>query len=745
MSLSSEPSPDELPHPIPPLTPEAPGQPPTLPHERVLCVTTAELHNHLLAVRKESGNLKADPRNRTICGVLFQRFLAEHQINFDDVSVEKSLDGFASKVFRIDARLRTAKQIGGSPAQKVLEKMKSEKTEISIFFNESLQLRQFLWSEQHKVEAENEVLSKENDSLRATVQGLKNGLLGRKSRGFARDHSKVYSRSQMYKNGQGFCKDVTNLVKLAEKPGYSVSSFEMTTPTGAKKRIVLNEDAACTSEAVKVADVDAVLQIKDQFLISNEAYHRLASVVPQLPRCSTLRKRARDLNAECDVHVFKGAEGIAVGAYQKLSDVLPIALGQLDSAVCGSRITVKISGDGTKNGKFHHVFNFAFSLRPTDLTSIDLDPSVYQDNLRLLATVELPESYDTIARIAETVVGDPPHTVNTEDGRAFEIKYILSGDLKFLAISAGISAANSEFACVWCKVPKRLRHDMTLSWSMSCEEGMPRTVREITALATKKSGQRFGVKAPPIFPFVPVENIVPDILHLLLRVSDILFDRMVSTLRKIVNIDRDTGTNASVLQQFVDDVHGLGVPLKLHIEQSGDHSLSTLSGNHRLKILRGIDPMRYLPPAEKPMLVSELWVTLADLYVELSHPQEPLGLLSEKCKKWVNVFTSVYLNKEVTPYMHILGYHAVEAIQRHGPMYLYSQQRLEYMNHRMTQSFFRGTNHKAGGQAHVQTLHRANRSSTLDVVVSRTPKRAFRCSACGQVGHRQPECTTPRE
>jgi len=40
------------------------------------------------------------------------------------------------------------------------------------------------------------------------------------------------------------------------------------------------------------------------------------------------------------------------------------------------------------------------------------------------------------------------------DGRPNNIEFYLGGDLKFLAIVCGIEAANTEYACVWCRCPR---------------------------------------------------------------------------------------------------------------------------------------------------------------------------------------------------------------------------------------------------------------------------------------------------
>ena len=49
------------------------------------------------------------------------------------------------------------------------------------------------------------------------------------------------------------------------------------------------------------------------------------------------------------------------------------------------------------------------------------------------------------------------------DDVEYEIEWLLTADMKFLAIIAGIEAANVRFSCIWCKCPSENRHDQQRS------------------------------------------------------------------------------------------------------------------------------------------------------------------------------------------------------------------------------------------------------------------------------------------
>ena len=67
----------------------------------------------------------------------------------------------------------------------------------------------------------------------------------------------------------------------------------------------------------------------------------------------------------------------------------------------------------------------------------------------------------------------------TINDKVYKITFFLDGDLKFLAIICGIEAANSEYACVWCKCPKSQRGDMKMEWSLSDQSKGACTIDEI--------------------------------------------------------------------------------------------------------------------------------------------------------------------------------------------------------------------------------------------------------------------------
>ena len=101
--------------------------------------------------------------------------------------------------------------------------------------------------------------------------------------------------------------------------------------------------------------------------------------------------------------------------------------------------------------------------------------------------------------------------------------------MKFLAVICGVEAATSEYACVWCKCPKCQRWDMSLEWSITDPAKGARTIEVIAEKGKlgKTSKNRFNCSQAPMFPFIPIQRVVIDSLHLFLRIADVLINLLI--------------------------------------------------------------------------------------------------------------------------------------------------------------------------------------------------------------------------
>jgi hypothetical protein len=120
------------------------------------------------------------------------------------------------------------------------------------------------------------------------------------------------------------------------------------------------------------------------------------------------------------------------------------------------------------------------------------------------------------------------HTLEI-NGMEYNIKFTLGGDLKWIALVTGINAANSDQPCPWCKFNKKKDEDLKKNWSIS-----DRSHEE-----SEENQNSFGYKNQTLFKYIKFEEIVIDSLHLLLRITDVLFEKLLAFIEYLDSENRD--------------------------------------------------------------------------------------------------------------------------------------------------------------------------------------------------------------
>lgn len=82
-------------------------------------------------------------------------------------------------------------------------------------------------------------------------------------------------------------------------------------------------------------------------------------------------------------------------------------------------------------------------------------------------------------------------------------------------------------------VPEDERGDISAQWSLSDKDKGVRTIDENIKLAERlHSRKSYNASNKPLFPTIPLENVVIDNLHLFLHTSDVLIDLLITELRR---------------------------------------------------------------------------------------------------------------------------------------------------------------------------------------------------------------------
>ena len=140
------------------------------------------------------------------------------------------------------------------------------------------------------------------------------------------------------------------------------------------------------------------------------------------------------------------------------------------------------------------------------------------------------------------------------NGNTFAVEKFMGGDLKFLLLFSGLNAANSDFSCIYCHCGSGAYYEKTdrsKQWYMSQEWSMidslkgarsfsisERLRREVRSTGKKEDiAKRLGYAREPISSTIPFQNYVIDLLHMFLRISDVLFENLISFLTKLETIE----------------------------------------------------------------------------------------------------------------------------------------------------------------------------------------------------------------
>ena len=492
--------------------------------------------------------------------------------------------------------------------------------------------------------------------------------------------------------------------------------------------------------------IEQTLYVKERFNVSDKAYHELSMVNPSLPCWSALHKVSKQIDSKCHIYTIPGP---ILGIQQSLKERLQLRLQQLVKKNPGIKddtcIRVKITGDGTQVSRSMHILVIAFTI--IDGTE---NPNSPVGN-HVIALLNAQEKYEYLSEALKGIASDIKSIKSlTINGQNFNIKFYLCADMKYLAICAGIQAANAKFSCVWCKCPAEQRHNTSKSWC-TIEEGT-RTIDEIKRLAlVKNKDSKYGCIHQPLFPSVPINHIIPDILHLFLRISDTLINLLILDLRRMDGIEKFRSqefksTTAKNVNRYITYLNvNCKISFHMYVDQvSKNLKWRDLTGPEKLRLFKAIKIVELFPELKNADKIQELWNDFKSIYDTLWSDkimsEMEIKDFTKRATAWITLFTSMYQTKNVTPYMHVLVAHLPKLMKDHGNIRMFSQQGLEKLNDDITKDYFKSTNHKSGEDSLRQILFKLNRLEYLTDQECIRTKHSHVCSKCKEVGHNSRTC-----
>ena len=587
-------------------------------------------------------------------------------------------------------------------------------------------------------------------TLRRQVYRLSKKLV-KKSQFRLSAHKGNYSKAHKRRIKQLQVQDCSDALAFLGMQKYTPVSIKVKKSNGEMEDIIINSEYA--KEMVSIAKENAENQItkllyaKEKFNISNEAYHDLSMINTSLPRSYLLKKKSKLLNESFNIKpIGRGIEGFQQSFKEVLEQVL---LAHTSVTEITPIIRIKLSGDGTWLGSKLHVINFTFTLP-------DFPNAKAASGNFLLAIFKAPESYESLKVALEDIISEAKNmnTISINE-KLYTLDYYLGGDLKFLNLVTGLDSNASRYSCIWCKCPAEERYNTKMEWSMSNPLKGARSVEEIASCSKMKAkDKKFNCRYTPLFDFIPLTKVIPDRLHLFLRISDQLVNQLIHDLKHQDNITKQTKftkfkrENFKHIAGFESFLKSLGINWSFYVDKESSLLKGrSFTGPEKLKILSNTSIAKLLPffSDEKKTRLQEIWdgfsMLMKDLDMLKKGDCEAIDKFNTNAKFWLEGFIRIYPTKDATPYMHLLVCHIGEMVYIHGNLSNFTEQGLEKLNDNVSKWYFRSTSFNKDTVLK-QIILKQNRIRTLQVNggdIIRKFKQC--CKKCKSKEHSTQQCS----
>ncbi|PKY61698.1 hypothetical protein RhiirA4_523271, partial [Rhizophagus irregularis] len=466
--------------------------------------------------------------------------------------------------------------------------------------------------------------------------------------------------------------------------------------------------------------LQSVVRIQDVENVPRDAYRYFAAMESKLPREYAVSQTRQEIDAHMEqlipinfvdltptitpdfseepditdpIIVEQVNSAIGKGAYRSIKKILKyivpayIQNEKLDPA--SPIIHLRISGDGRNVGrKVKHVM--------ITVALLDDSAKLFEPNYHY-TVVLFPgtENYSTLKIAADTLIRELQELSSIGmviDNIVWNFKLYFSSDWKFLATCLGFNAANSNYFCPWCEIAKNQRGDRQTEWIIS---------KKMSILNENPKAYP-GHHSPPLFNMIPLDHYVPDKLHIMLRITDRLWELVLQEIKN-EGLFNDITRNI-----IIKEMETLKIRFEFwKIRDTDNWCYTSLMGNDKLCVLRKFNLAKLFDP-ERAALIRSLWNGFAELYDLLGERETNPHYFRLKAKEWYELFLKktvvnpetniilvqgLYRSSDLTPYIHVLVSHIWEFMLKHQRWGLnsFSCSAVEKKNHNHVSYFFRKT------------------------------------------------------
>jgi hypothetical protein len=392
-------------------------------------------------------------------------------------------------------------------------------------------------------------------------------------------------------------------------------------------------------------------------------------------------------------------------------------------------LRIKISGDGyLRTHKLGHVL-FTFTFLDTELA--------HQSYATWdLCVLDGDENMDSVAIVMEEISKQMNECDCLSIGEnEYKTEFFFSSDQKFLALVLGKSGANSKYFCNWCECTKENR-------GMVNQDAPLRTIEHMVHLAEKipnsKSGaekwmrgEGKGIVRLPSLTNVDMNHIVPDVMHLFLRIVE----KFLLCLFKYYEDD------PLISKRYLEELRLLLGNKKFQFRYKTDLVRKpNLDGTTLKWIMKNLPKKlifaKFAAKPEATSTLKDLGCTLTVLFDTLWSSKvlnsEEQVVLKSQIEKLAELWTLVFAIRSWNNSCHVLHKHVMNYIALYGNIYKFSQEHVEGKIGRM-KTFLKQTASKSATNTKSLMEFDNRKLNKLESSISKTTHR--QCRSCSGTDH----------
>ena len=238
-------------------------------------------------------------------------------------------------------------------------------------------------------------------------------------------------------------------------------------------------------------------------------------------------------------------------------------------------------------------------------------------------------------------------------------------------------------------------------------------------LSLKTKDQRQGYVREPLIDFIEFDSVLIDTLHLLLRITDKLFDvlfKKFDTFDKSDSIDLNRRPCLKKFMNYLENDCSLTKPY--YVSNGIKIKLRSLSGSERLKFLNICfdNQNEYLQKLFPEIDLSNENLVFKEFYnlfniIKLNGASYDLKQLEVRLQNWLIAYLKLNeSDNSITPYVHSFVFHMPEFLRMYDDINQFNMQGLEKLNDLATQYYHNSTNRNKKANTYItQIIAKRNR------------------------------------